>query len=364
MFTCSNCGASVREGAKFCTACGTRLNDTHSASSDSTWSSSSSPETTLSSDVEPTTPAASQSEDAGVSVPGTIDMPVDDNASSAPSIEVTGATSPDAPDMPVDDNAVASEGFTWSWGKAEETDGDAQSDELGLIEVESGMVIEEHESNADHASGTIVDASEIDVLEVEPAMSIADENTESQAQTDGEISEIVEVEVETVTVTEDIDDSETLAAWAEQWNEPADVDTSVSATTDSSGDEETPDVAQQVDGDDEEEEDTVAKAERLIGELRAVIPALVRPRPVAPVVSADSSALADQLASAAQSENFDDLREALETMRDNPRDIDSMLKLSGQAERLLALLDDRNNLAKSAEDAASQLRGTITPELM
>lgn len=61
METCTNCGASLRPGAKFCTTCGTRLNETPAAKNDG-WGT---PRTQPNEDVQETTvlPAV-QSQDA------------------------------------------------------------------------------------------------------------------------------------------------------------------------------------------------------------------------------------------------------------------------------------------------------------
>jgi hypothetical protein len=64
MEKCPNCGAAVRPGAKFCTSCGTRLNDEPAAPAPSSWSQTGSSEETMVATpaVEPETPTESPSE--------------------------------------------------------------------------------------------------------------------------------------------------------------------------------------------------------------------------------------------------------------------------------------------------------------
>jgi hypothetical protein len=360
MFTCSNCGASVREGARFCTSCGTRLNDTTGASAESTWDASTS--------AESVTPAEDGSAATDEATATRVNLASDESAAEASSVTETSDVSPaedpvgnslDEIGTPADDTPAPDDAFTWSWGKPVDTDETPSSDNNGQLEVESGVLVQERASATDQEPDTIVDATEIEILEEEPTVTDDDRITEEQARAHDQAGD-VEIDV----VTEESSDgegAETLAAWAEQWNEPEsgnEQDAPSSPGASATSDDGEPEAVKE---DEEEEEDTVAKAERLIGELRAVIPTLVRPRPAQPVAPGDSAAIADELTRAAKAGNFDDLREALETVRDNPRDIDSMLKLSGQADRLLALLDDRNALATTADSAASQLRGTTKP---
>ena len=86
MLTCSNCGTSVREGAKFCTSCGTRLNDTVAT-----------PETTSTWMAATTTPEPTPDEGETV-----------ETATEEPVIE----------EPVVEEPAPASaETFSWSWGQ-------------------------------------------------------------------------------------------------------------------------------------------------------------------------------------------------------------------------------------------------------
>lgn len=311
MQTCSNCGASIREGAKFCTSCGTRLNDSATTST-SAWEAPATGTTDTSSTTE--TPSWASS------------------ASSEPQSTASTTASTEGKD---------DGGFSWSWGSPSTT---AQDSEQSTTQVddESGTVIDEV-STSESDPNTVTDATEVEILKDEPATT--DETSADAVRSDDEA------------VKEDT----TLADFAGQWS---DEETATAEATPEPVTQSTSATSQEV-GEDGEKEDTVAKAERLIGELRAIIPSLARPRP--PVggrsqAGPKPSEVADELESAARVGNFDDLRDALLAARNNPRDIDSMISLSGKVDRLLELFDDRNNLAKTAESVAKRLRGSENEE--
>lgn len=338
MLTCSNCGATVREGAKFCTACGTRLNDAVGVDSANAWATPG--------DAGAGAGAADRTDrDLTGAVAATSPSTTDRDA---------GASTASADPPPSPDGE-----FSWAWG--DPVDGDSGDDhvtEVPAVKLDEG---DKAATESDGDDDPIVDASELDILEEDHTTSDEDDavaagsDHQSQSATDDDD-------------TDDSDDNETLAAWAEQWDESA--DESASTSTDARDSSATTDVDDEDSSDDKGgtvdasgAEDSVAKAERLLGELRAMMPALINPRPAAPA-SPDASTVADDLESAAKIGHFDDVSEALLAARDNPRDVDNMLSLAGMVDRLLELLDDRNNLAKTAESAASRIRSTNTSSLM
>jgi hypothetical protein len=352
MLTCSNCGATVREGAKFCTSCGTRLNENAASNATSVWATPSPADTSDTTDT-----AASSSSDWS-------------NASATPpawerSEPEPGSASSTEPEAPPSENDESStntdESFSWSWGSST-TDENEPNGDAAQIDEESGVIIEEAEQTEsgdepEPVSGQTVDATEVEILEDDQVSADADRPDVSSLSTSDQVDE----------EATDGEETETLAAWAEQWetSEAADEPVTMGATAGASSSDEH-DALPKPQGNDgakaqEDEEDTLAKAERLIGELRSIIPSLAQPRPRVPDPSPDSETVADDLEGAAQIGNFDDIRDALLKARDNPRDVDNILSLSGQVDRLLELLDDRNNLAKTAQSAATRLRSSGKP---
>jgi len=362
MLTCSNCGASVREGARFCTTCGTRLNDPVATDATSVWS------TPVTSE-----PAVSRAEPVAVDATWSDDTLERDDASPAPEATTESSTEPvageDSPGTGVTSETppAPDEGFSWSWGTSSSTSGEEATPATAQVDEESGIVLEEArtaEATEDTEPDELVDPTEIDILEADESGTgselSADDGPEPETS-------------DTMLVVEDEDgdgdgaeETETLAAWAEQWetSEPEDEAAAIADGAETAA--EHPSALEQAadtgvsDGVTEtpsdSEEDTVARADRLIGELRSMIPSLLRPMPSTPAFSDDPAALADDLEGAARAGRFDDLRETLLNAREHPRDVDTMLNLSGKINRLIELLEDRDNLAQTAERTAARLR--------
>lgn len=368
MLTCSNCGASVREGARFCTTCGTRLNDPVATDATSVWATPATGDTVAS--ASQSTPDSIWTDAASDRVQTDPDDEPTSDAEAAPAVENEPTSDPDmgAGEQPTPVTST-DDAFNWSWGSSSAAEDAEANPAVDLVEVESGFVPDEREpSEAAPESDEILDATEIEIIEVDqtgPAAE-ADETTpdpDADTYPDPDTSDALLI------VEDDDDDrqeeSETLAAWAEQWETP---DTDDAAPADEPEAALAPTAPMERDlaavanpGEGGEEEDTVARAERLIGELRAIIPTLARPLAAAPAATTDTAAIAaiaDDLAGAARSGQFDDLRDVLQAARANPRDVDTVLSLSGRVDRLLELLDDRDNLASKATDAAARLRPT------
>jgi len=358
MLTCTNCGASVREGARFCTSCGTRLNDPVSPVATGVWASPVTSDPVSSGTRE--TEADRVPNDSSVSVAGgRTDPETNSNMDpeTAPDVRMESAMAPAAEPAPSTD-----EGFTWSWGTAASPERDDAPDTARQVDEESGVVLEEAGSDdAEPDDGELVDATEIDIREPDGTDAVIDERDEPAPETSDAML-VVEEEI-----ASEQGESETLAAWAGQWDsqgaegeiagndepsetipEEPDVPDEQVAASAGAANEPAPDNG----------EDTVARAERLIGELRSIIPTLARPMPAPAASLPDPSPLADELEGAARAGQFDDLRETLQLARERPRDVDTMLSLSAKVDRLLELLDDRDNLARTAESAATRLRPT------
>jgi hypothetical protein len=254
---------------------------------------------------------------------------------------------------------VDEEAFTWSWNTpaADDNSNETSTDEAAPpVDDESGVLIETDEPN-EQVDGA-ADLTEVEILDDSPGVSdvVADDDgiTTGESAGDEPAPDTGEVDDLLTSPDDEIESQETLAAWATQWNTPTD-------SAETRGDEQTREPGSDT-ADDEvaeepnDEEDTVSKAERLIGELRAIIPTLARPKPAQPALSCNPETLASDLDNAAKLGAWDDLRQILLDARDAPRDIDNMLKLASNVDQMLELLDDRNNLAKTANNVAALLR--------
>jgi len=110
------------------------------------------------------------------------------------------------------------------------------------------------------------------------------------------------------------------------------------------------------------DEDPLDRARRLVEELRTLIPP---PRPFghdAPGAANPAvERLRDELESARSTSDFRDLRTTIESARERPRDVDTMLAMVGQIDSMLDALDDRDRLASAVERAIDLLETDVPP---
>lgn len=301
MQTCSNCGAAVRESARFCTACGTQLNDASSGSSPFSWGA-----------------AIEQS-------------PVSHDAGTTAGWPTRGADD-DSSDPDVADATTSEETTLVDHLSAQEVDeetgivlGDPDDAPLqGIVDAtELEDVVEGLEDDGAVVDGP--DEPDLSVMEDAVTMSTTDSGAEDQAS------------------------QETLAAWTHDWStgDAVSETAGVSSETESSSPN---------DDDDDDNEDVLEKAERLIAQLQALVPKLARPKPANPTEKLKPRLLADELDEGTDGSQWADLRDVLEKARDNPNDITHLMNVSGNASRLLDLLDDRDYLAQRATSVAQRLR--------
>lgn len=361
MPTCSNCGATVRESARFCTACGTRLNEPAEPTS-SDWSTATEPA------------AADTSSSVATSVWESIRQEVTEETgdttltTSARTNEHAGVATDDGQESATGDDTGNEEAFTWSWNTPAAQDDD---DVAPPMDDESSVVIDTDEPDAQVEDAP--DLTEIEILDDSPEVSdvMAGEDGVATGEAAGDDPAPDTAEVQDLLDASDdtVENQETLAAWATQWNTPVEPATTVEDEQ-AAGEVDAPPIASGVAKEittaafdpyatasaPDSEEDTITKAERLIGELRAIIPTLARPKPSQPALSRDPVELATDLDNAANLGDWADLRQVLLAARDNPRDIDNLVKLGANVDQILELLDDRNNLAKTATNVAALLR--------
>lgn len=405
MDTCSNCGASVRPGAKFCTGCGNRLNDVDtSGSGQSGWdetgpvadvpSSNEStvgrvvstrvvtdgaadhaPRPTVSASEQPATTwtwGSLETDNPAARVPVT---PAEDRES-ANLHSVAGeepATEPVA--------VPSSEPFQWSWdtpssgepaAEANATDdvpppiaepmADSPPDNVVIYRPAnasttespgSGTNLEAQTSGEDQVDRN---AREAEIADMPPPydwrQSVTYGYEEKSSLAANEVSEAVsppseEREEESLPVfaatgSDSSSDGSTQPFSVDPNAEPA--PSAPSAPTDHSGAE--------------------ARALDLLDELRSLIPALSAESAAlqgqmdsgtTDVVNAAIQELDDATASVGDSS---DLRAVLEAATTRPRDMDVVLELVGQAGSLIDLLDERDRLVAAVERAASALRAS------
>jgi hypothetical protein len=101
------------------------------------------------------------------------------------------------------------------------------------------------------------------------------------------------------------------------------------------------------------------RASALLDELRTLIPQIGGTGVATTIADTGvrGSSVADDLSRARdEGGEFSSLRRTLESARDNPRDVDTMLDLVNRADRLLALLDSHDALTGAVDEAITKLR--------
>ncbi len=351
MQECSNCGATVRDGAKFCTSCGTRLNDTTTQNQVNSWAL---PDTDPTVVVTAVSPPADEPELAS---------PEPDTESSQGDEAESPATEPEPDTAPVESAASV---FSWSWGST------ASSTDVEGVEGDDGSSPPPIEADDAAIDVTFdpVDAAEAEVLADDPdtsdepvAIPVPDEPEPVDDQSTAEAQDTVEDDSST-DESEDADDGgdATLAAWAGQWSE----ENGETVSTDAGEDIVVTPAVPDAESEDTTDEDPADRAERLLDELKLIIPSLRQPRALEEGANAEGNTgllgssippgLLEELHEDGGDQSFDGVREAIEQAQANPRDIDSMIKLAANADRLKLLLDDRDRLAGKLLDIRARLQ--------
>ncbi|HYJ13457.1 MAG TPA: hypothetical protein VEW66_07695 [Thermomicrobiales bacterium] len=209
------------------------------------------------------------------------------------------------------------------------------------VDEETGILLDD--PDAEPISG-VVDASELDVL-------VADPEANKPVVVNEDAPDLSQMEDEAVSSTPDderdsTNDQDTIAAWAQEWSGDDQAEAPPSSAVD----------------DDDDPEVTVAKAERLIAELQSLVPRLARPKPADPSQALIPTRLAEELESATGETQWEDLREILVQARDHPNDITYLMGVSGNAGRLLELMENRDSLANTASNVARRLRNPVPDE--
>jgi hypothetical protein len=296
MDRCPNCGAPARPGAKFCTTCGYRL--------------------------PVTVPVTTSSE-------GT-DAPSSDAASSWPPAPTASTERPaevQAESLATTSETAADEIVVVS---ASTADGEPSQTETEVA------VAEETESSTD----SLLSSSWPSPSQSSPpspwtvSSATTDEPADSSASASGEADESGAASASTG-VTEETVVVDEPASQYEGWS--AAVVEELAPATATQG-------------------TTIARATALLDELRLLLPVLNAGggTEISAAVAAElDAALGGATRTAGDREA---LRSALNEARDNPRDIQTILALSQQADAAIALLDDYDNLSDAAQRAINALR--------
>jgi hypothetical protein len=400
MNTCSNCGAAVRPGAKFCTACGTRLNDVSASVASPEWTSGRPAENAAGAPGSPDATGAPGENGTFAASDGTrVDLPARDVTTSSSTASTSGTSeevsswswrsSPSETEAPAtatddaedgttvpsseqsrvtivetkDDAATpssnaepATDEFTWTWEPSPSSGNGPESerDAAGTIS-ESDVAIE------DTPRATKADAAVVNISDDQESSANPSDDSWSSAGTSrgdsvsGTGSNRVNVSWGSATDAGD-DSGMTVESDTIQVQQPAAEASGAPEAGSAPGEPATES------GSGSSEEDPLDRARRLIEELRTLIPTphlyqeKIRQTFSAPAPGPATAELQSELESARSTSDFTDLRSALESARARPRDVDTMLELVGRIDRMLDALDDRDRLAAAVDRALDQLQ--------
>lgn len=311
MQTCSNCGASNREGAKFCTTCGSRLNAVVDTGTSTGWDS------------------ASLAEETAVATPS-----------------VTTTEAPSTTPTPVyAEEPVAT---SWSWSQTR------TSEELAVPYPEpttTTTTTEAAESLTSWASQWSTPSSTAEDNEDAAGEAFADPGAEEVA----EEAEAAEEEARAAREEIDATIAETDAAEEEEEARVA-AEEQVAAATEV---QDEPSALFDSPPAEAAATDPRERARTLIAELQGLIDdAVAAPASSTAADAGDTAtALATLQAVPDEGSRFDSLRAILEKAREQPRDVDTMLNLLGELDALIGLLDSYEAHATAVRTARQHLGG-------
>ena len=399
METCSNCGASVRPGAKFCTGCGNRLNDVDtSGSGQSGWDEPArvenappSHEATVGRVVSTrivsdgaTTPAPEPAVVASEQ-PATAwtwgSLETDDPAARVPVTTGNGSeqsgSSADSGQEPAPAPSAASEPFQWSWN----------TPSSGEPATEATATDDESRPVAESSPDNILTYRPSDASTIESPGSVTNLGAETSGENESDRN-AREAEIADMPPPYDWRQSVTYG-YKEKSHPEADVGSDpVSPAVGRTSEEPSPSglgasdsvgdgsIRAMVGPNDEpapsestDRSDTATRVLDLLDQLRSLIPELAASRITEPDTSADvtgartaeregriSEVISDLERARERAGASGNLRPVLEAAMSRPRDMDVVLDLVGQAGRLVELLDERDQLVSAIEQATSALR--------
>jgi hypothetical protein len=298
MQTCSNCGSVSRDGAKFCTTCGSRLNEVIDSNASNGWESYSTEDETREA------PAVAQG----------LESPVVESAS---------------PEVYPDQAAEPAPATSWSWGQSSaDADAEPESDQPVSPEEDTEVATSstDSESLSSWANQWTSPAEEPDEPDpvTEPEYDVTSEVDESETT----VEAVAEAEVERDEPTVETSEAAPVVTYADPANVASDTPT------------------------------PKERAQSLLFELRELIDesfAVSGTQVPASSGGDTSDALTTLNAVGSDNGQFDNLRAILEKAREQPRDVDTMLNLLGEINSLIALVDSHERLVTAVETAKSQL---------
>lgn len=377
MERCSNCGAAARIGAKFCTTCGYRLQSDYAsetAATDNDGVASNQSETAAAAQ-----PAATATEpDTGWPVPpdDAAAQPTDPDSTATAADDTTGAEAGDAVAASADQQS-----------SAERNDAPSADASASDGESETGTTADPHSASDDAADVSTSDVTVADEV-ISSSWPPPDEtswssswdtsatsadtlNTGTDTATDDESSTVATTN-EVVETTDDVSDT----WWSDSSQAAGEPIAESTAVSEPSGELDTgrspstldePETASSfmvaeresasvISDSDEGQQGSAltARALDLVDELRALLPTL------SAGTGGEQSTIASDLelalaGDAAITGDQSGLRDVLETAREHPRSVDSVLALSGRVEEIIALLDRHDRLVRAMEQAISTL---------
>ncbi len=358
MERCSNCGAATRPGAKFCTSCGTRLNlDQESTGpTDSSWNSGSSTQET-----SVATPAIEDGDitterDAVTPPPHweeTVQDPRPENGDEEPGAAwssgspwMSGETEP-----PIEAGAQdvrASEESDWSskWHSEERVD------EAAGAGSSTDSTPPEDNRWAWNTTRDEAPAAEDESVRITASTAKSDSTTAlgggdtetgwATSPVDVEMDEVAQ-ESETIIPAPDaigLSEAGESGITGDERVSAADWDSAIAVDPAAPG--------------TGEEQDPRERTTALLDELRVLVWKIGEEEPSG---DNDIVTIANSLRSVrGATADFSDLREVVEAVRMNPRDIDALRDLSLQADRLQALLESHASLTSALDEAIRSLQ--------
>lgn len=339
MDRCTNCGAAIRPGAKFCTSCGTRLNDEPATAADSSWSAA----------------VRHPADDPNASTSSTSDWGTPDEE---PDEDVT-ALWPSAATKEPDTTGVSWDSI---WHRSSDRDddaNDARSADTSAPEADTSTPKQETQRVSD--TWTTRDES--------TSSNETDDREDASAGASTTTSYISEREATNDAGTE----SPTIEPMVDQ--DPEETSTTVRYTADeSAADRDAAGFS------DAKEIDALSGDENLTSEASAPVTS-VQTTERGPDVRQEASDLIEQLreliwsigseptegdgkeaalqlltAARGQAGDFSDLEGMITTVREQPRDIDALRSLAHEADRLDSLLENYKTLTNAVNDAIGKLQ--------